>query len=106
MCVRTGKNVSAISARNIFLSKNFPRVAKSSQLAVEKNHLIEKLGHGFQIVMGRDDEVTISSKLVNRLPEQVLRGFVETSERFVQQKNVGLLRKRPREKCALLLPTG
>src|ERR1700757_1127834 len=101
VCVRAGENVSAISAPNIFLAENFVRVAEGNQFAVEKNHLIEKFRHRFQIVMRRDNEVSGGSKLANRVPKQVLRGLVETGEGFVEQKNVGILRERSREKCAL-----
>ena len=54
MCMRAGKNVSAIGARNIFLAENFVRVAEGNQFAVEENHLIEKFWHRFQIVVRRD----------------------------------------------------
>ena len=106
MRVRAGKNVSAIGARNIFFAKNFARVAESNQFAIEENHLIEKFRHRFQIVMRRDDEVPCGSKLANRLAEQILRGLVQTGERFIEQKNVSFLRERSREKCALLLSAG
>src|ERR1700720_1618245 len=91
--VRAGKNVSAIGARDIFLAENFVHVAEGNQFAVEENNLIEKFRHRFQIVMRRDDEVSGSSKLANRLAKQILRGLVETGERLIEQKNVGLLRE-------------
>ena len=103
---RGGENLGAISARDIFLVESFAGIAKRDQLAVEENHLIEKFRHRFQIVMRRNDEISDRDEFANRLGEQILRSFVEAGKRFIEQKNVGLLRERPREKGALLLPTG
>ena len=106
MQLRAGKNLSAIGARDIFLAEDVARVAESNQFAVEEDHLIEKLRHRFQIVMRREDEVSGGSKLANRFAEQILCGLVETGERFVEQKNVCILRERTCEKCTLLLAAG
>ena len=66
--VHSGKNVSAISARNIFLIKNFAGVAESNQLTVEENHLIEKFWYRFQIVMRGDDKIPGSCQLARQAP--------------------------------------
>ena len=106
MLVRPGKNVRAISARDVFVVKNFACFSKCDELAVQKNYLVEKFRHRFQIVMRRDDKIPGSREAPNCFAEQILRGLVEASERLVEQKDVCVLCQGTSEKSALLLAAG
>ncbi len=103
MLVRPGKNVRAISARDVFVIKNFACFSKCDELAVQKNYLVEKFRHRFQIVMRRDDKIPGSREAPNRFAEQILRGLVQASERLVEQKDVCVLGQGTSQKSALLL---
>src|SRR5438477_6903367 len=106
MLVRPGKNVRAISARDVFVVKNFACFSKCDELAVQKDYLVEKFRHRFQIVMRRNDKIPGSREAPNCFAEQILRGLVEASERLVEQKDVCVLCEGTGQKSALLLAAG
>ena len=64
--MRPRKNPRAESARDVFLGEDVGRVTESDEFAVEKNNLIEKIGHVLEIVVRRDDQVPVSASVMDR----------------------------------------
>ena len=52
-------------ARDVFRGENVGRAAVGDQLAVQENHLVEKIGHRFDVVVRRDHEISAGGELAD-----------------------------------------
>jgi hypothetical protein len=77
--------------------------AESELVAIEEESLIEEMGRGGEIVMGRDDEAALFGEFEEEGGEGLGGVAVEAGEGFVEEEDVRLLGEGAGKKSALLL---
>lgn len=80
--------------------------AKGNLTLVENEGVRENFGHALELVVGRNDEVTARGEVDQRVRKVAPALDVEAVERFVEQKDMGLLGEGPGNEGALLLAAG
>src|SRR5205807_9807051 len=101
--IERGEDAGAVRLADVLFGEGPGDRTAGDQLAVEEQHVIEKLGHGREIVVRGDDEFSLVAQLAEELLEIVLRRLVEAGEWLIEQEDVRPLRERAGEKRALLL---
>lgn len=70
----------------------------------QKKRVIKFSVQAVDVVRGDDGGLASALQCVERVRDDLARGRIHRVQRLIQQEQVGILRQRPCQQCALLLP--
>jgi hypothetical protein len=82
---------------------DFDRLSKLNLPLIENERVGEDLGDAFQLVVGCDDEMSALGEIYERVGKVAATFDIESVERFIEKKDVGLLGQGPGDESPLLL---
>ena len=80
--------------------------AGGDQAHVQQHQPVEIVGRRFQVVVDDDHRLAPRAQLAQQVDDRALGGRIDAGERLVHEVELGVLRQRPRQEHALLLPAG
>ena len=76
------------------------------EFTVQKEDMVKKCFHAFEIVMRGDNELACFTQTAHGLGKGIYGVSIKPREGFIKQVDIGFLCPRPCEECALLLSAG